>query len=301
MHSEQESKIPSTSAPQVRQTFPRIIGILSMHARQNIFGVPSNGTPFPQRGHGSGSSVSSKTVERNGAVSEPAKPTREGYVFGGWFTDKGCTQAYDFDSRVTKNITLYAKWTEDGALPAEWENPYSDVAERDWFYEAVKYTNQKGLFSGTTETTFAPDESLTRAMLVTVLWRGEGQPAVDYLMSFADVDEGAYYGEAVRWAASEGIVKGFSDTEFAPEVNITREQLAAIMQRYAAYKGLSTDESDDLSRFTDAGEVSGWALGNMQWAVGSGLISGRGGGILAPRDNTTRGEAAAILMEFWEK
>ncbi len=248
-----------------------------------------------------GSSVSSKTVERNGAVSEPAKPTREGYVFGGWFTDKGCTQAYDFDSRVTKNITLYAKWTEEGALPAEWENPYSDVAERDWFYEAVKYTNQKGLFSGTTETTFAPDESLTRAMLVTVLWRGEGQPAVDYLMSFADVDEGAYYGEAVRWAASEGIVKGFSDTEFAPEVNITREQLAAIMQRYAAYKGLSTDESDDLSRFTDAGEVSGWALGNMQWAVGSGLISGRGGGILAPRDNTTRGEAAAILMEFWEK
>ena len=142
---------------------------------------------------------------------------------------------------------------------------------------------------------------MTRAMLVTVLWRAEDQPVVDYLMTFADVDASAYYGEAVRWAASEGIVKGYSDTEFAPDDLITREQIAVIMQRYAQYKGIVADESDDLSQFADAGDVSDWALGSMQWAVGTGLISGKDIGSLAPQDNTTRAEAAAILMRFLEK
>ena len=138
-------------------------------------------------------------------------------------------------------------------------------------------------------------------MLVTVLWRAEGQPVVNYLMTFADVDEGAYYGEAVRWAASEGIVKGYSEVEFAPDDLITREQIAAIMQRYADFKGIATDETAGLARFTDAAQVSDWAVGNLQWAVGTGLISGRDDGSLAPQDNTTRAEAAAILMRFLEK
>lgn len=267
-----------------------------------------------------GSEIDSIRVTRNGTVTKPEKPTKDGYIFEGWFTDKDCTQAYDFSTRVTKNITLYAKWTEEQiedpdnptdpdepdnpdepAPPSEWENPYSDVAESDWFYDAVKYADENGLFAGTAETTFAPEESLTRAMLVTVLWRAEGQPVTNYLMTFADVDEGAYYGEAVRWAASEGIVKGYSEVEFAPDDLITREQIAAIMQRYADFKGIAADETADLARFTDAAQVSDWAVGNMQWAVGTGLISGRGDGSLAPQDNTTRAEAAAILMRFLEK
>ena len=267
-----------------------------------------------------GSEIDSIRVTRNGTVTKPEKPTKDGYIFEGWFTDKDCTQAYDFSTRVTKNITLYAKWTEEQpedpdnptdpdepdnpdepTPPAEWENPYSDVAESDWFYDAVKYADENGLFAGTAETTFAPEESLTRAMLVTVLWRAEGQPVVNYLMTFADVDAGAYYGEAVRWAASEGIVKGYSEVEFAPDDLITREQIAAIMQRYADFKGIAADETADLARFTDAAQVSDWAVGNMQWAVGTGLISGRDDGSLAPQDNTTRAEAAAILMRFLEK
>lgn len=261
-----------------------------------------------------GSKISSKTVSRNTAVAEPAEPTREGYVFEGWFTDKDCTEAYDFSTKVTKNITLYAKWTEEQiegpdnptdpdepTPPAEWENPFDDVEEPDWFYGAVKYVEETGLFRGVTETTFAPDASLTRAMLVTVLWRAEGQPVVNYLMTFTDVDAGAYYGEAVRWAASEGIVKGYSDEAFTPDNLITREQFAAIMQRYAEYKGIETSEIDDLSQFTDAGDVSGWALGNMQWAVGTGLITGRNDGSLDPQGSTTRAEAAAILQRFLEK
>ena len=258
-----------------------------------------------------GSEINSIRVTRNGTVTKPEEPTKEGYIFEGWFTDEDCTNAYDFDKRVTENITLYAKWMKEQPdnptdpnepePPVEWENPYNDVDTGDWYYEAVKFANENGLFAGTTETTFAPDESLTRAMLVTILWRAEGQPIVDYLMSFADVDAGAYYGEAVRWAASEGIVKGYSDTEFAPDDLITREQIAVIMQRYAQYKGIVADESDDLSQFADAGDVSDWALGSMQWAVGTGLISGKDIGSLAPQDNTTRAEAAAILMRFLEK
>lgn len=255
-----------------------------------------------------GSAVDEQTVTRNSLVSKPEKPIREGYTFEGWFTDADCTRAYDFNTRVTGNITLYAKWTPNGTTeptdpgePTEWENPFTDVNESDWFYEAVKYVNENGLFAGTTQTTFAPDEAITRGMLVTVLWRIEQQPVVDYLMTFDDVDPEAYYAEAIRWAASEELVLGLSDTEFAPDDLITREQLAAILERYADFKGLTTDETDDLTRFTDTEQVSNWAFGNMQWAVGAGLITGHDDGSLDPQGSATRAEAAAILQRFLEK
>ena len=264
-----------------------------------------------------GSAVAQQTVTRNDPVSKPGDPTREGYTFDGWFTDADCTEAYDFSTGVTGSLTLYAKWTQNGTTeptdptatteptdpdePDEWENPFTDVNENDWFYEAVRYVNENGLFAGTTQTTFAPDEAITRGMLVTVLWRMEQQPTVDYLMTFDDVAQDAYYAEAVRWAASEGIVLGHSDTEFAPDDLITREQFAAILERYADFKRLMTDETDDLARFTDTDQVSDWAFGNVQWAVGAGLITGRDDGSLDPQGSATRAEAAAILQRFLER
>ena len=161
-----------------------------------------------------GSVIDSVRVAKNATASEPKEPSRDGYTFAGWFTNKEYTTAYDFDSKVTENITLYAKWTEevvepgDPTDPSGWDNPFTDVAEDDWFYDAVRYVETNDLFSGITDTTFAPNEAITRGMMVTVLWRNEGKPAVDYRMTFEDVAPAAYYAEAVRWAASEGIVKG---------------------------------------------------------------------------------------------
>lgn len=122
----------------------------------------------------------------------------------------------------------------------------------DWFYQTVEYTVQKGLFSGTSDTTFEPNELVTRAMLVTILWRAEGMPKTEVAMIFEDVDLGGYYAEAVRWAASKEIVHGHSERKFAPDDNITREQIAAIMYRYAKYKGydVSVGEETNILSYT---------------------------------------------------
>ena len=184
--------------------------------------------------------------------------------------------------------------------PEEWENPYSDVPEQAWFYDAVKYATENGLFSGVSATEFAPDEAITRGMLVTVLWRSENEPVVNYLMTFDDVDQEAYFAEAVRWAASEGIVLGYSDTEFAPDQMISREEMAAILNRYADYKGLDTSASGDLSQFTDQAQIADWARENVAWAVGYGLIGGKEDGQLDPQGSATRAETAAMLQRFFE-
>ena len=137
-------------------------------------------------------------------------------------------------------------------------------------------------------------------MIVTILHRLEGEPAVSYLMPFADVAEGAWYAEAVRWAASEGIVTGVSETLFAPNDPITREQFAAILWRYAKYKGfdVSIGESTNILSYADFGEIGEYAIPALQWACGEGIISGRGEGVLDPRGTATRAEAAAMLQRF---
>ena len=178
--------------------------------------------------------------------------------------------------------------------------PFADVAEGAWYYDAVSYVYANGLMDGVSASEFAPDTTLTRAMLVTILWRMEGEPVVNYLMPFTDVDGGAWYAEAVRWAASEGIVTGVSDTSFAPNAEITREQLAAILWRYAKYKGydVSIGESTNILSYTDFDEIGEYAIPALQWACGEGIISGRGGGILDPRGTASRAEAAAMLQRF---
>lgn len=138
-------------------------------------------------------------------------------------------------------------------------------------------------------------------MLVTILYRAEGEPEVSSENPYTDVAEGTWYSDAVAWADANGIVKGFGDGTFGPNENITREQIAAIMMRYADYKGVDTGARADLSGYADADDISDWAYENMQWANAEGLITGRSNNMLVPQGNTTRAETAAILMRFCEK
>lgn len=185
---------------------------------------------------------------------------------------------------------------DDGGLP------FTDVRPSDWFHENVVYVYENGLMNGTSDTLFTPYGTVTRGMIVTILHRLEGEPESGYDMPFTDVAEGQWYTEAIRWAAGEGIVNGVSDTAFAPNDPITREQFAAILWRYAKSKGydVSIGESTNILSYSDFDEISEYAIEAMQWACGAGIISGRGGGILDPRGTASRAEAAAMLMRFVE-
>ncbi|MBQ8526795.1 MAG: S-layer homology domain-containing protein [Clostridia bacterium] len=178
---------------------------------------------------------------------------------------------------------------------------FEDVAESDWYYADVEYALANGLMNGTTETAFSPDANVTRAMLVNVLYRAEGELAANRSIPFADVDMGAYYAGAVSWAKQNGIVNGVTETEFAPDDNITREQIAAIIHRYAQYKGYDISvvgENINILSYSDFDSISEYAAGSVQWAVGSGLIKGKTESTLNPLDFASRAEIAAILHRF---
>ena len=177
--------------------------------------------------------------------------------------------------------------------------PFADVAETDWYYDAVDYAYQNELMNGTSATTFAPNGTMTRAMLVTILHRQAGEPVVNYAMPFADVAAGDWYTEAVRWAAAEGIVTGTGGTTFEPDAPITREQFATILYRYAQQSGadVSVGEDTNILSYTDALEISEYAIPAMQWACGAGVVQGSGGS-LNPQDSATRAEAATMLMRY---
>ena len=177
---------------------------------------------------------------------------------------------------------------------------FTDVNENDWYYDAVKYVYVNGLMSGVSDTTFAPNANTTRGMIVTVLYRMENQPNVTIDNSFNDVKSTDYYGNAIYWAKQNNIVSGYNSTTFAPNDNITREQIAAILYRYAAYKGYSVDKTSDLSNFNDTSNISNYALTPIKWAVSSGLISGMGDSTISPIGNASRAQIATILMRFIE-
>lgn len=177
--------------------------------------------------------------------------------------------------------------------------PFTDVRESDWFYDDVVFAYENGLFSGTSDTTFSPNTSMTRAMLVTVLYRLEGQPAVNGRSGFSDVQYNGYYEDAVTWAADNGIVNGTSTSTFSPNVNVTREQMAAILYRYAQYKKYNTAASSSLNSFSDHTSVSGYAEASLQWSVAEKLVNGSNGKLM-PTGNATRAQVAAILHRFVE-
>ena len=175
--------------------------------------------------------------------------------------------------------------------------PFTDVSTSDWFYDDVAFVYENGLFSGTDSRSFSPNASMTRAMLVTVLYRLEGEPTVTGRSSFTDVRSGAYYEKAVIWAAANGIVTGTDSTSFSPDAKVTREQLAAILYRYAQYRKLDTDASAKLNSFTDADSVSAYASEALGWAVSESLINGASGKLM-PKGDATRAQVAAILHRF---
>jgi len=178
--------------------------------------------------------------------------------------------------------------------------PFRDVGRDAWYFNNVSFAFANGLFSGTSETEFAPETSMTRSMLVTVLWRMEGEPTAKKASKFRDVTSGQWYEKAVDWAAEHGIVSGYGDGFFGSDDPITREQMAVILMSYAKLKGYDVSAAADLKMFTDSKSISAWAKAAMQWANAGSLISGIGASTLAPQGAATRAQVAAILMRFVE-
>lgn len=177
---------------------------------------------------------------------------------------------------------------------------FTDVKETDWFFKGVEYVVDKGVMSGVSENEFAPSGKLTRAMLVQMLYNMESRPACDAENAFMDVPVGQWYTDAVIWANDAKIVSGMGEGLFAPNMEITREQMVAMLYNYAKYKGYDVTASADLSAFADTASVSAWAQPAMQWAVAEGYISGMGDSQLAPQGTATRAEIASVIMRFME-
>ena len=212
-------------------------------------------------------------------------------------TDKGDGK-YTFKMPASK-VTVEAVFT---AVEPEPEGlPFTDVTSGDWFYDAVAYVYDKGMMEGTTDTTFAPAMNLTRSMIAQVLYNLEERPEAPGAAGFPDVAAGAWYADAVNWAAARGIVKGYDTGAFGPEDSVTREQLAAILYRYAQAKGYDTTKGGMAVReFSDSASISDWAQEAMAWAVNAQVLSGKGNGVLDPQGTATRAEVAQMLMNFGE-
>lgn len=176
---------------------------------------------------------------------------------------------------------------------------FTDVKSNDWYYSSVRYAYDNGLFSGVSHESFGPGDSMDRSMLATVLYSLDGKPAAGK-SGFADVADGAWYADAVAWAAEHGIVSGVGGGAFTPGGTITREQLAVMLYRYAQYKGYDVSKTADLSGYADQDKLSDWAAQAVQWACGSGLMAGRSAAQLAPEGTLTRAEAATMLKAFCE-
>ncbi len=196
-------------------------------------------------------------------------------------------------SAVTVGVS-YVKATETPS-----ETKFNDVSANDWFASAVDYVTGKGMMNGTADNTFSPKANTTRGMVVTVLYRLENQPSTS-AASFTDVASGAYYANAVAWANANGIVSGYGSGKFGPNDKVTREQLAAILYRYAQYKKYDVSGANSLDGYTDVQSVSSYAVPALQWANAAGVVTGKSGSKLDPKGNATRAEVAAMLMRFCE-
>ncbi len=226
-------------------------------------------------------------------------PTWRGHTFIGWYSERSLTNKVS-GVYLTKDMTVYALWRVD-ENPGTGVNPFTDVSEKDWFYSDVMFVYENGLMLGTSKTLFSPHGTATRGMMATILWRMEGSPAPKGKNSFADVEAGKWYADAITWTAENGIFADYGKDKFGPDDPITREQLAAIFYRYAGYKGYDLTVKGNLDKFKDADKVTDYAKMAMQWAVSSGLVKGKSGNLLDPQGTATRAEIAVMLHRFIEK
>ena len=247
-----------------------------------------------------GSAITDMREENNTRISlTKYVPTRHGYTFIGWYSDHNLTNQVS-EVSLTKNMTVYAGWRAD-ETPDTVANPFTDVSEKDWFYNDAMFVYKNGLMLGTSKTLFSPHGTVTRGMMATILWRMEGSLAPKGENSFTDVEAGMWYTDAITWAAENGIFAGYSMDKFGPDDPITREQLTAIFYRYADYKGYKLTVTGNLDKFEDADKITDYAKMVMQWAVGNGLIKGKAETLLDPQGTATRAEIAAMLHRFIEK
>lgn len=247
----------------------------------------------------------------------PTNVTKPGYTFLGWFTAyTGGVQVKQIEATETGDKTFYARWQKTVLPPppvtpgtpvtparpaAPVGLPFADVSGSDWFYNDVRYVYEKGIMDGTGADRFSPNAPLTRAMIVTILYRMAGSPSVSGSSDFTDVAAGKWFAKAVAWAAANGIVNGYGDSLFGPNDPVTREQLAAILYRYAVYGGMTAVTlEENLGSFADTAQLSAYAIQAMNWAVGQGLINGSGSN-LVPKAQATRAQVAAIIHRYLER
>lgn len=247
----------------------------------------------------------------------PTDVTKPGYTFLGWFTAyTGGVQVRQIGATETGDKTFYARWQKTVLPPppvtpgtpvtparpaAPVGLPFADVSGSDWFYNDVRYVYEKGIMDGTGADRFSPNAPLTRAMIVTILYRMAGSPAMSGVSDFKDVDSNKWFAKAVAWAAANGIVNGYGSGLFGPNDPVTREQLAAILYRYAVYGGMTAVTlEENLGSFADTAQLSAYAIQAMNWAVGQGLINGSGSN-LVPKAQATRAQVAAIIHRYLER
>ena len=250
-----------------------------------------------------GSDVAKQTVTSGEKVNKPADPTREGYEFAGWYTDSKLTTAYDFSSKVTKSITLYAKWTEKGAEP-EPSTSFKDVVADAWYAEYVSYLAGKGIVNGKTADTFAPDAQITRAEFIKIIAGVAGADVSGKSSSrFSDVASDAWYAPYVAWGVENGIINGTSETTFHPNGNISRQDMATMIKRYTDFARFTLPTDTAAVNFTDSAQISSYAADAVKAMQQAGIINGKGGNTFAPKDNATRAEACkmlTVLMKMME-
>ena len=250
----------------------------------------------------------------------PTNVTKPGYTFLGWFTAySGGVLVKQIGATETGEKTFYARWQKNVLPPppitpgtpsapvtpakpaAPVGLPFADVSGSDWFYNDVRYVYEKGIMDGTGADRFSPNAPLTRAMIVTILYRMAGSPSVSGSSDFTDVAASKWFAKAVAWAAANGIVNGYGSGLFGPNDPVTREQLAAILYRYAVYGGMTAVTlEENLGSFADTAQLSAYAIQAMNWAVGQGLINGSGSN-LVPKAQATRAQVAAIIHRYLER
>ena len=284
--------------------------IISVEVTQSFYSGPTTYPPTVTEGESGDVSVTPALPKQGDTVTVTPEP-EEGFEVGEiTVTDQNGNQV-----EVTENadgtwsftqpagqVTISVTFVCDGQTEHCPAHAFADVDTGAWYHLAVDYAIEKGLMNGVGDNLFDPQGTATRAQIVTILWRLEGEPVVNYLMDFEDVQEGSWYAEAVRWAASQGIVDGYDNGAFGPADPVTREQLAAILYRYAQYKGydVSIGEDTNILSYADAMEISEYAVPAMQWACGAGIVNGMDGNTLVPQGEAARAQIAAMLMRFEE-